>query len=190
MIKGRNSRFFFNDSISIGVSEKRGESMPGKKAQSSSRTPLEPVKCELKVLLVEDQWADQRLISKILMGLGCQVSIAQNLQEAGHLLENKPIEMILLNSSIYSKNGYDFSILVEETERKTGKNIPVIGLDGHFRKIHRDHHMANGMDEYLPKPVSENELFRVMVKLAGRNKCINPPLIQVSADKEEELTAR
>ncbi|MBU4318703.1 MAG: response regulator [Proteobacteria bacterium] len=151
------------------------------KKMDASGNPFELAKFDLQVLLVEDQWAEQRLISKRLKSMGCQVTVAQNLQEAGHLLKNAPMDMVLMDSGIYSQNGFDFSSVVEEAERKTGKSIPVIGLAGNFIKTQRDQYMANGMDEYLPKPVSENELFRVMVKLAGNVKYLNPELSRMSA---------
>ena len=161
--------------------------MASKKMEASGN-PSELAKFELQVLLVEDQWAEQRLISKRLKSMGCQVTMAQNLQEAGHVLKNTPMDMVLMDSGIYSQNGYDFSAVVEETERKTGKSIPVIGLACNFIKTQREQYMANGMDEYLPKPVAENELFRVMVKLAGNVKYFNPELSRIPAEQSDEIS--
>ena len=121
---------------------------------------------ELKVLLIENSWSDQRIISKMLKARGCRVCSAENLQEAGRILKTFEIDMVLLDSSIYSRNGFDLSAVIQEAERKKGRHIPVIGLSENVLRSSRKQYLDKGMDDYLPKPVFEEELCRSMARLA------------------------
>ena len=130
----------------------------------SSQSP-ESSELNLKVLLVEKNWSDQRLVSKMLETRGCTVTPAGNLQEAGNLIKNIDLDMVLMDATIFRNNGFDIKAALQQSEIKRGKRIPMIALAGNHVKEQRDYFMGIGMDEYIPKPVFEEELCRIVERL-------------------------
>ena len=123
-------------------------------------------KRSLHILLVEKNWSDQRLISKMLAPMGCTLTSANNLQEAGNLIRNTDVDMILMDTEIFKQNGFDIMAAVSERRKQSGHPLPMIAMARDCSPEHRDYFVRIGMDAYIPKPVFEVDLHRVMGQLA------------------------
>ena len=119
----------------------------------------------MHLLLLDDHPIHLRLIAKMLLRLGHFVLVAKSFEEARHILSTQKIDMILLDIHMRRQNGIDLTEVAKEKEKQTGKHIPLIALSDNVIKAQREECFETGMDEYLPKPVFQSELARVIEKL-------------------------
>ena len=141
------------------------------KKDSTSEQKPQPVESlkETKVLLMDPNVIQQKLVSKMLGKIGCPVYFTGDFKEARNILDTNKIDLILLDVQMQKSNGFDIRQIAREKEKSIGKRIPIVALTDKAMKIQREKCMADGMDEYLPKPVFEKELCRVIEKLSGNH---------------------
>jgi len=109
---------------------------------------------EWEVIVVEDLYDDQQLISLILMHNGIQVHVARNGQECLELLETVNPTMIITDLSMPVKDGWQ-TLVALRSQVKTA-HIPVIAVTAfHSADVARDAVNA-GFDAYFPKPINPN----------------------------------
>jgi CheY-like chemotaxis protein len=54
---------------------------------------------------------------------------------------------------------------IREKEKGSAQHLPVLGVTGHARKDDRERCLEAGMDDYLTKPFSTDQLFAAMERL-------------------------
>ena len=156
---------------------------------SITHPTFDPTHLNLKVLLVEKHWPDQRLVSKMLEARGCKVISACNLQEAGNFIKTMDVDMVLMDINIFRNNGFDIMAAIEASESKRNQPIPMIAMAENYVKEQRDYFMGIGMDDYIPKPVFEGELCRIIERLVADTSFISA-VSNTSYDRKiEETTA-
>jgi hypothetical protein len=105
-------------------------------------------------LLVEDDFASQYGLKKILEITGYKVDIANNGQEALGLLEENEFALVLMDCSMPVMDGYNATASIRDQASKVrNHSIPIIGLTAHAMKDDRDKCLAAGMDDYQSKPI-------------------------------------
>ena len=82
----------------------------------------------LSVLLVEDNFLNQKLIYLNLTKLGFQIEIANNGKEALDKLEDTQYDLILMDLMMPVMDGLETTIQIRELEKSTGRHTPIIGL--------------------------------------------------------------
>lgn len=113
-----------------------------------------------RILYVEDNFQNKRLVRKILTAKGYEVLEADN-GEAGVSMakESKP-DLILMDISIPGIDGIEATRLIKENPDT--HHIPVIALTANAMRGDRERFLAAGCDDYLPKPISTPDLLRVI----------------------------
>ncbi len=133
------------------------------------------------ILLMDENPINNLLVQKMLSQQGYLVIATDNHVEARHILNTRRIDMILLDVRMQKNNGYDITKIAREKGKQSGTHIPIIALTDRVVKDQREKYLRNGIDEYLPKPIFEKELCRVIKKLNG-NRCCN-----TSGEKQQGL---
>jgi len=114
-----------------------------------------------KVLVVEDVGFNRELIVQLLEDK-YQVIEAVNGQEGVEIAERERPELILMDLSLPVMDGW------EATRRLKANgdlcSIPVIALTAHAMKGDKDKALAAGCDDYLVKPLDEDELMEKIAK--------------------------
>jgi CheY-like chemotaxis protein len=114
-----------------------------------------------KVLVVEDVDFNRELIVQLLEDQ-YEVIEAVNGQEGVELAERERPELILMDLSLPVMDGW------EATRRLKAngdlRSIPVIALTAHAMKGDREKALAAGCDDYLVKPLDEDELMARIAK--------------------------
>jgi signal transduction histidine kinase/ActR/RegA family two-component response regulator len=170
---GKGSRFCFaislekveeelRDNISeknkVNVNPPTPPSLPGKE---KNITPL-------KVLLVEDNLINRKLVDRLLKLKGWTVVIAQNGKEAIHQYRENTVDAILMDIQMPEMDGYEATEKIRKMEEEGhGKRVPIIALTAHALESYKKRAMASGMDDYLTKPVNPEEMYRVILRLTG-----------------------
>ncbi|MCO3160574.1 response regulator, partial [Pseudomonas aeruginosa] len=115
---------------------------------------------DTRVLLVEDNPVNQLVAKGLLHKLGCQVWIAEHGLNALKLLEEQPIDMVLMDCNMPVMDGYEATRQIRDSGRWGG--LPIIALTANALPEERERCRAAGMDDYLAKPFHRDELKAIL----------------------------
>jgi len=109
-----------------------------------------------RVLLVEDNPVNQMVAKGMLVKLGYQVQVAAHGAEALEMLEQEPIDLILMDCNMPVMDGYEASRRIRNNGRWL--QLPIIALTANALPDDRERCRAAGMNDYLAKPFRREEL--------------------------------
>jgi CheY-like chemotaxis protein len=124
--------------------------------------PGHPVR---RVLIVEDNWANRRLLMQLLEPLGFDVREAENGREAIEIWENWSPHLILMDMRMPVMDGYEATRRIKATTK--GQATVVVALTASVLEEDRAVILSEGCDGFVRKPFREAELFAVFVDLLG-----------------------
>jgi CheY-like chemotaxis protein len=133
-------------------------------------TPCAP----LRVLLVEDNPANQKLAAYILQDRGHLVEMAGDGQEALYLTEQNRYDVILMDVQMPEMGGLEATAAIRKRD-DGGKRVPIIAMTAYAMKSDRDRCLATGMDGYLSKPVNAQEMIGLVESLAAGSGAVSVP---------------
>lgn len=110
-----------------------------------------------KVLLIEDNIANQKLAYQLLTKQGYNVTIAGSGEEALSELHYNKFDLILVDLVLPLCDGVETTRLIRTSERSYN-SIPIVALTGEGQKNVRDRCVDSGMNGYLPKPLEPKAL--------------------------------
>ena len=121
-----------------------------------------------KIMVVEDNIDEVKLIKMILEPEGYEVVTTLNGNEAKEKIKEGKIDLIVLDVMMPEMDGFAFCSWVRKSEDY--KDIPVILLTGVAERIRDTKYPLNGVmradaDDYLEKPVKPEVLLDVIAKL-------------------------
>lgn len=116
----------------------------------------------LRVLVGEDNPVNQLLATRLLEKRGHTVVVAINGKEVLAELEKSTFDMILMDVQMPEMDGFEATRIIRQKEIGTGKHQSVIALTAHAMKGDRERCLAAGMDGYLAKPISAQELDEIL----------------------------
>ncbi len=119
---------------------------------------------KIRILLVEDNFVNQKVIVRQLEKLGYRADIAGNGQEAFEAVNTIPYDLVLMDCNMPVMDGYEATKKIRETEKI--KDLPIIALTANAMKEDEDKCLAAGMNDYLTKPVNRNILGNTITKWA------------------------
>jgi CheY-like chemotaxis protein len=156
--KGRGSTFFFSLTLPQANHPAKQE-MP-----TPNTTPA--VREGVKVLLVEDNKVNQKVAIAILRKAGCQVEAVENGQDAIQRVAKIVYDIVLMDCQMPVMDGFEATARIREMGGAKSKT-PIIAITAHAMKDDRQKCLDGGMDDYISKPVSRNELVALINKYVG-----------------------
>jgi two-component system, sensor histidine kinase and response regulator len=125
----------------------------------------------LRVLVAEDNPVNQRLAVRMLEKRGHRVVVAGNGREALDALAKDTFDLVFMDVQMPEMDGIKATAGIRKKEIDTGRHQIVVALTAHAMKGDRERCLANGMDEYLSKPIRPQELDEILERyLALRAK--------------------
>lgn len=136
----------------------------------------------MQILLVEDNVNIAKGLVYSLEQKGYNVTHTENVKKTIEILENKQIDLIILDISLPDGNGFS----LYEMEIKN-KNIPTIFLTARDEEDDIVKGLELGAEDYITKPFSTKELIARMNKILSRekNQKIKVQDIEFDMDKME-----
>ncbi|MBN1573895.1 MAG: PAS domain S-box protein [Deltaproteobacteria bacterium] len=139
-----------------------------------------------KILLVEDNEVNQRLIRKILEKANYSVNIADNGAEALKMIEREKYNLILMDIQMPVMDGYEATRRIKADKRFS--SIPVVALTAHAMRGDEDKVKEAGCDGYLTKPINKEELFReIEYRLRSKDEKAAEYEAEYKEEEDEEL---
>ncbi len=143
-------------------------------ALRASLPPCAPLELEsngMKLLVAEDNMINQRVVVAHLQALGYEVDAVNDGVEALEALndEGHCYAAVIMDGQMPRMDGYQAAREQRARELSSGhRRVPIIALTAHAMMGDRSTALAAGMDDYLTKPFTRNELQKTLNRWAAR----------------------
>ena len=125
-------------------------------------------RCEnAKVLVVEDNLLNQKVILKLLEQVGAQVNTCVNGEEAVELIEQGDYDLVLMDYQMPRLNGPEATKAIRAIETEGDQHIPVIIMTSEQSAELERECLTAGVDDFLTTPLQYEELVQVMQRWIG-----------------------
>ena len=136
------------------------------KSIEESHTLIDQVKSKNKftgkVLVAEDNTNNQLLIRIILEKFGLNVQIVENGKLALEKVKEEIFDLIFLDINMPVMDGIEAIKHIRLYEDMINKHTPVVSLTANSIKGDREKYLEKGMDNYLSKPINNDELLKIL----------------------------
>jgi signal transduction histidine kinase/DNA-binding response OmpR family regulator len=112
----------------------------------------------LRILMAEDNPVNQKVALSMLKRLGYKADVATNGVEVLQALKKKPYDVVLMDVQMPEMDGLEATRRI----RGSGLNTRIIAMTAHALEGDRDECLQAGMNEYITKPISMEELRKVL----------------------------
>lgn len=126
--------------------------------------PAFPTATSLKILLAEDTWVNQVLISTLLGKAGHRVTVVNNGQEAVDVARQGDFDLLLMDIQMPLMDGFAATAEL----RASGLQTPIIALSAHATSGFREECLAKGMNGYFAKPIDRHTFQQMLNAHAER----------------------
>jgi PAS domain S-box-containing protein len=118
---------------------------------------------QLFVLLVEDNDINRLYAKSILKNWNCYTETAENGLVAIEKIKNQEYDVVLMDIQMPVMDGYETTKAIRLMETPQ-RNVPIVALTANATKADVEKCIAAGMDDYLPKPFTPDDLYRKLFK--------------------------
>ncbi len=121
--------------------------------------PLTPPVLSSRVLLVEDNPVNHEVAMGLLELLGYHVGSAENGRQACDMAATGAYDVVLMDCQMPVMDGFTATAHIRERERQQqARRLPIIALTANAMEGDRERCLAAGMDDYLTKPFSQDQM--------------------------------
>ena len=120
----------------------------------------------MKILLVEDNLMNQKVVMFNLKKLNCEITPVSNGKEALENFKNNSYDLILMDIMLPEMNGYEITTEIRKFEklREVKNPVTIIALTANTYENDKEKCISVGMNEYLSKPFSAQQLIKTIEK--------------------------
>ncbi len=203
--EGEGSTFHFTAALKPGNEEALGEQEDFEARNYGDQR-------NLRILLVEDNPANQDLARMVIEKHGHRIRIADNGIECLRILTRAKFDVILMDVQMPKMDGLTTTKMIRAFEKRRpvpapireefsaslsarliGKHIPIIAMTAHAMSGDRDQCLAVGMDDYISKPFQPQILLSCLAKNTGklvgkkREKSVGFKVLARSTSKDDTI---
>jgi CheY-like chemotaxis protein len=137
---------------------------------------------KVRILVVEDNITNQKVILGLLGKLGCRADAVASGLEAIKALESVPYDLVLMDIRMPEMDGYEATRYIRKNKERLAvrrsqpnkHHIPIIAMTAGDSKWDRDKCLDAGMDDFLPKPVEPREMVEMIGKWLAEPEGVQP----------------
>lgn len=151
------------DKTPIGDSEMKKITAKSGRYQESFHAP------EAKVLIVDDNRVNIKVIEGLLKKTWVQITAVESGEECLTIVEKEHFDLILMDHLMPGLDGIETLHRMLDNEEQMCRNVPVIALTANAMQGVREMYLENGFSDYLMKPVNSDELEKMLIKYLPGN---------------------
>ena len=127
------------------------------------------------ILVVDDDHNTRMYFEAVLQNNGYTVTVAKNGEDALDVMDKEHIDLVVLDIMMPKMDGYEFT----ETLRECDNNLPILMVSAKQLPVDKNKGFAVGTDDYMTKPVNQDEFLYRIKALLRRAKIANERKIVV-----------
>ena len=124
----------------------------------------------LSILYAEDNPVNQKLIQMMLANLGFEIDIAENGREAVEMAARKYYNIIFMDIQMPEMDGIEATRRIVNT---SGPRPIIIAVTANLAEVDKPKCFEAGMNDFLHKPVQQEELKLAIIKWQGMKKYLH-----------------
>ncbi|WP_054113276.1 response regulator [Marinagarivorans algicola] len=133
------------------------QQVSGLPSEPSSQTASQP----LTILIADDNPANRKLVCAFLASPNHTLITAENGQQAIHEFKTHAPDIIFMDVQMPNVDGLEATRTIRQIEGSE-KRTPIIALTANAMPEQRSRILVAGMDDYLTKPVTDDDLFNAL----------------------------
>lgn len=155
--------------------------LPPKAKRSVYKAPHLP---NVNILVAEDNPMNRRVVELLFTDWGYQFTSVKNGREAFDLLASKPHEfsLVFMDIQMPEMDGYTAT---QQIRHKLGLKIPIVAMTANALAGERDKCLSFGMDDYIAKPIREEEIGNIIARFAQKTQT---PELEIDFQNLSETT--
>ncbi|GAB6095270.1 hypothetical protein JCM14469_15220 [Desulfatiferula olefinivorans] len=154
-------------------------------------TLVEEERRRFRILLVEDFPINQDVALGILNSFGFTADLAENGQDALERLEKTAYDLVFMDVQMPVMDGFEATRIIRDpTSPVLDHRVPIVAMTANAMEGDREKCFRGGMDDYIPKPVEPDDVYRVLTRfLPGRRAGSVPVCASAPAERPLRDTA-
>ncbi len=123
---------------------------------------------KLKILVVEDNEINRKLIKRTLENYNIEVTLANNGKEALDEVKNRKFDLVFMDIAMPVMDGVEALHEILKHELEVGsKHTPIVALTANALKGDRERFLNEGFDEYVTKPIKRSNVEAILQMFLG-----------------------
>lgn len=139
-----------------------------------SSESADSIAASYKILLAEDGFVNQEVAVGLLEMQGHDVTVVENGQEAVDALNGETFDVVLMDLDMPVMDGWQATTAIRLMEQESERYTPIIAMTAHVLSETRNQCESVGMDAYVSKPISPEELFGTLDEVVKRFAAPHP----------------
>jgi signal transduction histidine kinase/CheY-like chemotaxis protein/HPt (histidine-containing phosphotransfer) domain-containing protein/predicted hydrocarbon binding protein len=176
------------DTIITVLSQKKAETKEKPTPMVTRHTIAEQKRQKVRILVAEDNPMNQKLAVTFLKKAGYRVDAVEDGRMVIESLRRTAYDLILMDVQMPEMDGFEATKIIREMEGEA-KHTPIIAMTAHAMKGDRERCLQAGMDGYISKPITTQELFDTInkwTKSQDSEKDLSPYTLHLSPSKGEK----
>lgn len=138
----------------------------------------------MRILIVDDDREIRKSYGKLIMNDGFSVTSAASAEEALNLLEKEHFDLMILDVQLPGMDGITFTKVI----RNSGNLLPILITSNHHTHRDIDEGLLSGADDYMAKPVEEEEFLLRIKAILRRSKISTDRSITIGSTTIDSTT--
>jgi PAS domain S-box-containing protein len=136
-----------------------------------------------RILLAEDNEINQQVAKELLQGVGLEVSVARDGNEAVEKALRGSYDAVLMDIQMPEVDGLEATRRIRSSGKKGTETVPIIAMTAHAMEQDREKSLEAGMNDHITKPIDPTEFFSTLVRW------ISPRMIRTETSPKEKKAA-
>ncbi len=120
----------------------------------------------MKILLVEDNLMNQKVVMFNLKKLNCEILPAVTGSQAVNLFKSNIFDLVLMDIMLPEMDGYEITGVIRKIEKENNVQnpVPIIALTANTYDNDKEKCFNAGMNDYISKPFNARQLIEMIEK--------------------------
>jgi len=137
----------------------------------TDRVIPDELKDKIKILVVEDNLMSRKLAAFVLKNWGYKYDECTNGKQALENIKLDKYDLILMDIQMPEMDGYETTRYIR---KKLELGLPIIAMTSHSDPGERERCLSAGMNDYIAKPIKEEELYNIITNYLFTTVVLNP----------------